>query len=295
MYLLSAMAFASTFYACKYGKKGLKRSFQWLSPHIWWHPSSRQDYVLWIVNKCILSIFAPALFSQAAIATWIYYQSLNWTYIVSPIELDTSWVIALFTLSFFIVDDFSRFIVHWLMHRSSILWSFHQVHHSAVTMTPFTVFRTHPVEGLLFTLRSALAQGAVIGVFAAFFPQQISLFTVFGVLISTYIFNLLGANLRHSTLPISYGKTIEAFFISPAQHQLHHSLNPIHFDCNFGVTLAVWDRLFGTLQFGHDHQELQFGITGKIQYNSVFTLYSQPFYLAWRIIKKNVISLKKGP
>ena len=169
------------------------------------------------------------------------------------------------------------------MHRSPLLWAFHQVHHSATTMTPFTVFRTHPIEGLLFSLRSAISQGIVIGLFAATFPQQISLFTVYGVLVSTYFFNLLGANLRHSTLPISYGKSIESVFISPAQHQLHHSLNPIHFDCNFGVTLAVWDRLFGTLRYGDDHQEIQFGVAGKIRNAKLVGLYCLPFQIAWRI------------
>jgi hypothetical protein len=34
---------------------------------------------------------------------------------------------------------------------------------------------------------------------------------------------------------------------SRAHHQLHHSVNPAHFDKNFGFALAIWDWAFGTL------------------------------------------------
>lgn len=298
LYLFTAIIFACIWYTLKYGKHGFKRSLSWLTPAVWWHPSSRRDYSMWLLNKLIMSLIAPSLLSQAVIATWIYWQALNWQALswidgTAIITLPTGWVVALFTVCFFLIDDFSRFFLHWLMHKSPTLWSFHQVHHSAATMTPFTVFRTHPLEGILFSLRSAVAQGIVIGVFAVCFPKQMSLYTVFGVVISTYLFNLFGANLRHSTLPISYGKYVETFIISPAQHQLHHSLKHSHFDCNFGVVLAVWDRLFGTLQFGSDHQEIQFGVSGKMKQAGLFELYYLPFQLAWVIVKKRLLNLRK--
>ncbi|MFT2110542.1 sterol desaturase family protein [Marinomonas sp. 2405UD68-3] len=298
LYLFTAIVFASTWYALKYGKQGFKHSLSWLAPAIWWHPSSRRDYSMWLLNKLIISLIGPSLLSQAVIATWIYWQALNWQAFswidgTAIITLPNGWVVALFTACFFIIDDFSRFFLHWLMHKSPTLWAFHQVHHSAETMTPFTVFRTHPLEGILFSLRSAVAQGIVIGVFAVCFPKQMSLYTVFGVVVSTYLFNLFGANLRHSTLPISYGKYLERFIVSPAQHQLHHSLNPSHFDCNFGVVLAVWDRLFGTLQFGNDHQKIHFGVSGKMKSPKLFELYYVPLQLAWVIFKKRLLNLRK--
>ncbi|MEC7230725.1 MAG: sterol desaturase family protein, partial [Verrucomicrobiota bacterium] len=50
----------------------------------------------------------------------------------------------LFYLFLFILDDFARYWLHRWLHAIPLLWSFHKVHHSASTLNPFTVFRTHP-------------------------------------------------------------------------------------------------------------------------------------------------------
>ena len=71
-----------------------------------------------------------------------------------------------------------------------------------------------------------------------------------------FIFNLLGANLRHSHIPIRFGKYFERVFISPAQHQIHHSNDSIHFDKNFGSIFAFWDGLFGTLEISQQKQKI---------------------------------------
>ena len=73
------------------------------------------------------------------------------------------WTAALsFTLVLLLFDDFTRFAVHYALHRIPALWDFHKFHHSAETLTPLTVTRTYPVEGLVFTARSALVQGVTI-------------------------------------------------------------------------------------------------------------------------------------
>ena len=56
-----------------------------------------------------------------------------------------------------------------------------------------------------------------------------------------------GANLRHSHVKLKYPSFLEYIFISPHQHQIHHSDNPIHFNKNMGSKLAIWDWLLGTL------------------------------------------------
>ena len=150
-------------------------------------------------------------------------------------------VAVIFTVFFFVFDDFSRFYVHRLMHRVPVLWAFHQVHHSAETMTPFTIFRTHPIEGFIFTLRTSVVQGIVISVFLFLFGSKVDLITVYGASVGVVIFHSLGSNLRHSHVKIRYPRLIELFFISPGQHQIHHSTEKRHFDKNFGVAMAVWD------------------------------------------------------
>jgi sterol desaturase/sphingolipid hydroxylase (fatty acid hydroxylase superfamily) len=55
---------------------------------------------------------------------------------------------------------------------------------------------------------------------------------------------MAAANLRHSHVRLSFGP-LEGLFISPTQHQIHHSID--HEDVNFGSCLAIWDRWFSTL------------------------------------------------
>ncbi|MBM6552043.1 sterol desaturase family protein [Marinomonas ostreistagni] len=276
-YLLSALLFAALMMFWRYGSKGVKRLKPYLSWQVWWHPSARTDYQLWLANRLLLAVLIPKTLTQAVWISWLYFYWQEQGFTSLGLHWPTSIVIGLFTLCYFLVDDFSRFLVHWAMHKSPTLWSFHQVHHSAKVLTPFTVFRTHPVEGLLFFLRSMAAQSLVVSVFLVAFPNQVSLWQVFGVLVTTFIFNVLGANLRHSGVALSYGPRIEKWLISPAQHQVHHSVAREHYDRNFGVTLAIWDRLFGSWHKGHDDQVIRYGTGQNIDEMGLLGQWLQPF------------------
>ncbi len=151
-------------------------------------------------------------------------------------------IAALYTLVFFVVEDGSRFLLHRTMHRVPWLWAIHRVHHSATALTPLTLFRVHPIEMLLYFARSVLVFGVVSGSFIYLFSRQLSGFDILGVDALGMLFNLIGANLRHSPIWLGFGRA-ERWFISPAQHQIHHSSAPEHVDRNFGTCLAVWDRL----------------------------------------------------
>ena len=199
--------------------------------------------------------------TQLAIATLIFELLHRQTVIpLGLLEGAGYWTAALsFTLFFFLFDDFTRFVVHFALHRIPALWDFHKFHHSAETLTPLTVTRTHPVEGLIFTARSALVQGVTIAGFVFLFGNQVDLLTIFGVNIFVVTFHGLGSNLRHSHIAIRYPQAVERLLMSPAQHQLHHSQSEKHYDRNFGVALSVWDRMFGS--FHHSVSEtLSFGI-----------------------------------
>ena len=141
-----------------------------------------------------------------------------------------------------------------------MLWAFHKVHHSAETLTPITVYRTHPVEGIIFATRAVFVQAVTIALFVSLFGGSIELVEVYGVNILLFIFNFTGANLRHSHIRIAYPRVIEQILISPAQHQIHHSSDVSHFNCNFGAALAIWDRVAKTLFTSESSQEITFGL-----------------------------------
>jgi sterol desaturase/sphingolipid hydroxylase (fatty acid hydroxylase superfamily) len=183
----------------------------------------------------------------------------------------------LYTLCLFVCSDFTRYVLHRLLHEVKFLWEFHKVHHSAKVLNPLTFYRVHPVENILFGLRYSLSVGFVTGIFVYFFGALIDIYMIFGANAFVVIFSILGSNLRHSHIPISYGKYLEKIFISPKQHQIHHSKK--HFDKNYGGYLAIWDYMFGSLQLSKDVKILKFGLKKEQmkEYTTVLSLLIFPF------------------
>ena len=291
-YLLSAFVLALV-WLCVAERDSTKAAIKKIfDKNVWLSTSSLADFKIILVNRVIMSGTAAALVTQITISTFLY-KLLHGQTLIEPLALhfiSAGSVAVIFTVFFFVFDDFSRFYVHRLMHRVPVLWAFHQVHHSAETMTPFTIFRTHPIEGFIFTLRTSVVQGIVISVFLFLFGSKVDLITVYGASVGVVIFHSLGSNLRHSHVKIRYPRLIELFFISPGQHQIHHSTEKRHFDKNFGVALAVWDLIFGSLLHS-ENQTHKFGLTTKFgEKHNLLHLYVEPFKAAIRIMKRTKIS-----
>ena len=70
---------------------------------------------------------------------------------------------------------------------------------------------------------------------------------------------------------------MERFFISPAQHQIHHSNEARHHDKNFGSALALWDLIGGTLYIPKRREVLSFGLS-KTELNHANNLLSAWFH-----------------
>ncbi len=260
-YLISALIIA-ILWLCIIKKKKIRQALRTIFDRsVWLSKSSRADMVCFIINRIFMVICRPILITQIFIATALYH-ALHLQQIVpiglfetTPVWLST----LLFTSFFFLLDDFSRFALHLALHKVPSLWEFHKFHHSAETLTPLTVTRTHPVEAILFTLRSSIIQGGTIAIFIFLFGQQLSLFTILGVNVFVVLFHGLGSNLRHSHISVSYPNVIENCLMSPAQHHLHHSSSQKHFDKNFGVALSIWDKMAGSFMYS-SRETLEFGI-----------------------------------
>lgn len=231
----------------------------------WWNRSTKLDYQIYAINSVFkVLLLIPLLDFSFEISRWVSQSLVEWTGDFAGLKASTILLLA-FTTVGFIWDDFLRFIHHYLMHKIPFLWRIHSVHHSARILTPITLFRNHPLESAIATLRNSLSLGVMAGVFIYLFEARLNLITLFGVNLFGFLFNLLGANLRHSHIPISFGQWAETFLISPLQHQIHHSRRQEHFDRNFGVSLAIWDQISGTLVKSHQVGRLSFGIQGQRQ------------------------------
>lgn len=229
---------------------------------IWRHPSTWLDVRLLFANNVFRALaIAPFLMSKLVVIVAVSafcrdtldFPAINASYPVSHIS-----VIVVFSICLFVIEDASRYLQHRLMHHMPLLWELHKVHHSAERLTPITLYRQHPLEMVLSSVRQVLVVGSVTGFFVALFPGQLTLLEILGVDALGFTFNALGANLRHSHLRLSFG-WFNRWFISPEMHQVHHSNNPKHRNKNFGSCLAIWDRFGGSFYVPERHESLQFG------------------------------------
>lgn len=287
LYLLTAIAigFSYLLYKNSSFKIALKKLF---SKDAWLSNSAKADYSIVFLNSVIMFILSPKLLTKSAIAFGIFYTLTDYIpkYPLFQGVFEDYIVALIFTSFLFILDDFAKYWVHRWLHTVAFLWPYHRVHHSATNLNFFTIFRTHPIEGILFSIRTALVQGFVLGTFFFLFGEQVSLMMFLGANVFTFTFNILGSNLRHSPVAMPYPKVIERYFMSPAQHHIHHSVEKIHKDKNFGVVFSIWDRWFGS--FEHSiNRDITYGLSineGQKEHN-LKQLYITPFAKSARKLK----------
>lgn len=272
LYLVSSVAIAAVYFM--FHKRALRVN---MSKKLWLHPSALLDYRYFFVAFVIkVAVIVPVVISAKEVARLSYMFLTERFGYVQIDSLSYMQVVALYTAVLFIVSDFTRYWLHRWLHASKFLWRFHKVHHSAKVLNPLTFYRVHPVENLLFGLRYALSIGTVTGVFIYLFGALLDIYDVLGVNIAVFLFALMGSNLRHSHVPLGYGRVLEQWFISPRQHQLHHTRS--YMNKNYGGYLAVWDRVFGTLQLAKESKASKFGLLNEQMpgYDSIVSLLIRP-------------------
>jgi len=231
--------------------------FSWMFPkNIYFHPSHLTDVKLFIFGRLLV---VGGLLNVTILNTIIVYYAL--AYFGQSEAIITQFAPILVGIIFLIVADFCTYWVHRLHHTWKIIWPFHAVHHSAEVMTPITAYRKHPLYDLFSGTFKAIIIGLVQGIVLCLFVGKISMNLLLSMSGLYYIFNLLGSNLRHSHIWLSYGSFLEHIFISPAQHQIHHSLTYKHWHKNYGEIFAIWDWIFGTLYIPDKYEKLSFGLS----------------------------------
>jgi sterol desaturase/sphingolipid hydroxylase (fatty acid hydroxylase superfamily) len=298
-FLLSSALIASAVLVVS-GQRSPSRLLRHLLPRrIWFHRSALLDYKLMFVKAILrVTLFAPWLVSTFGVAAIVVAWLRAGLGTAPVIAMSPFLVGVLFTVATFLFDDWSRYMVHRLMHRVPVLWEFHKVHHSARVLTPFTLFRSHPVETFLNGVRGAVAIGMVTGVFYWLFGARVHGWQVLGVDAIGFVWTLFGANLRHSNVWISYGPLLEHVFNSPAQHQIHHSDARRHYDRNFGEILSIWDWLGGSLYVTRSARErIHFGLPpGELSHgDGIFAAVVSPIVGAVRIPARGLRRLATAP
>jgi sterol desaturase/sphingolipid hydroxylase (fatty acid hydroxylase superfamily) len=265
---------------------------------IWRHRGTKVDIAFYFLNKLLFSaalggMIVVAITANAATASAFDALGLPKALIEgAPIAI----VILVTTTLAILAFDFALWLAHYLFHRIPVLWEFHKVHHSAEVMTPFTAGRMHPLEDFFGYAMSGLATGMMFAFNQRLFGgvMEIRLFELNIVLLTFYF---LGFHLRHSHVWMPYTGIWGKIFVSPAHHQLHHSVERQHWDRNMGFIFAFWDRMFGTLVVPERDQKVTFGVNGveERDYDSVGKLYLVPFIKAWGLIRGKRVSMDPLP
>jgi sterol desaturase/sphingolipid hydroxylase (fatty acid hydroxylase superfamily)/creatinine amidohydrolase/Fe(II)-dependent formamide hydrolase-like protein len=256
---------------------------------VWLHRSALQDYLYFLLNGAVY----VGLISQLLISTHffivLFYSGLEQLCGVpsSPLLPSGYWVPIAYTLVYALLIDFAIFITHYLQHKIPVLWEFHKVHHSAEVLTPVTLYRMHPVDMVFSGIVASMLAGLAFAGFWYLTGQVPATYEIMGLNILVFAFYLVGYNLRHSHIWLSYPRWLSHVLISPAQHQIHHSTAPQHFDKNMGLIFAFWDRMFGSLYVPSGYEKIQYGLSEQEPnpFASVWAMYLQPFREVWRMIR----------
>lgn len=235
--------------------------WRWLVPgRIWRHPSHLIDLQLFVLGRLMAIL---GLFAGLAVTTFVAAGVAR--LIPAPLIRAESLGPVALAVVLWLPSDFSIYWVHRIYHRWARIWPLHAVHHSAEVMTPFTTYRQHPVANLLTSIAQAVFVGLCQGLLIGTLAEGTAVAEIAGLNLCIVLANAALAALHHSHVWLSYGPVLEHLLISPAQHQIHHSVDPAHHDRNFGNSLALWDWMFGTLYVIQGREHLTLGLAGEAE------------------------------
>ncbi len=145
-----------------------------------------------------------------------------------------SWPVVAQWLSLFVLADFLQWNIHRLLHRVPWLWKFHQVHHSVKEMGFAAQFRFHWMETIVYKTIQYIPLSMIGFGIDDFFIVHMTAVTI--------------GHLNHANLGWDYGP-LKYILNNPKMHIWHHSRSlpeAHHYGANFGLSLSLWDYLFGT-------------------------------------------------
>lgn len=152
-------------------------------------------------------------------------------------------------LSALLLYDFCYYWLHRMGHEVNVLWAAHVVHHQSEDYNLSTALRqtsSGAFLGWIFYTPMALL-GYPVEVFAA--VALIDLLYQFWV--HTQQIDKLG--------------WFDRVFVSPSNHRVHHAVNDIYLDKNYGGILILWDRLFGTFIEERDDEKIVYGTRSPLR------------------------------
>lgn len=255
------------------------------------HASARVDrwnaIILFVIGFPLVGLFA---LNGLAIATNFSDLLSNEFGTTTPL-LHVSWaIVAVQFLVFFLATDFAGYWVHYWCHVNPFLWTLHKPHHTAETLTPWTLYRQHPIEFFIVNAIPAIFGGLVTGLALYATGTALHPGTMACVGIMAYVLFFVIDFLSHAHVPVSYG-WLDRIVLAPVMHNLHHSMELQHRDKNNAVVLTLWDWIFGTLYLPKKNETWRWGVNDEEfgeqnPHNTLKGFYVEPFVMAGNHIRE---------
>jgi len=153
-------------------------------------------------------------------------------------------------LSLFVLRDFIQWNIHRLLHRVPWLWQFHKVHHSAREMGFATHLRYHWMETVVYRSLEYIPLGMIGFGIEEFF--------------TVHLVALVIGHFNHSNIDVPLGP-LRYLLNNPQMHTWHHAKHlpeGRRYGVNYGLSLSIWDYLFGTAYVPDSGREVALGFAG---------------------------------
>ena len=157
----------------------------------------------------------------------------------------------------FVVADFIQWNIHRLLHKNKFLWEFHKVHHSVEQMGFAAHLRFHWMETIIYKS-------------IQYIPLMMIGFGIQDFFIVHMITIAIG-HLNHANLRITYGP-FKYILNNPVMHLWHHAYHQPEgkSGVNFGLSLSVWDYIFGTAYIPEENPDVKLGFEEIDKFPSSF-------------------------
>jgi len=224
----------------------------------------RQDFWLDVFYMFFnFFLFSLVIYNAASnVVVQFFLDALAAIGITNLVAIEVSaWPLWAQLVTLFIVRDFIQWNVHRLLHRVPWLWEFHKVHHSVREMGFAAHLRYHWMENVVYNALQYLPL-AMIG---------------FGIddFFIVYIVSLAIGHFNHSNILVPLGP-LKYVLNNPQMHIWHHAktlpgdAGRHRHGINFGLSLSLWDYLFGTAEIPESGRDIELGFDGVEEFPTDF-------------------------
>lgn len=235
--------------------------FEWLTPWRPDQPKFRRDFWLdffyMFFNFFLFSLVFYNALSEVVVHLFRDWLAMAGLRHLTAIQVE-GWPVWVQWLVLFVVRDFVQWNVHRLLHRVPWLWEFHKLHHSVRQMGFAAHLRYHWMETIVYRGFEYLPL-AMIG---------------FGIddFFVVHMFALTIGHANHANIDLPLGPLCY-LLNSPQMHIWHHARHlPAEraHGVNFGISLSLWDYIFGTNYQPYDGRDIELGFEGVERYPAGF-------------------------